>query len=160
MVGLCWRAAKEKKEKSVLLGGREAGVKERRGERFFSGSAEEREGTRLGGKRWVPEGLHLHAPRRDVRREDLRRGERFALTAEGRERFCRKSRGNGEERAFFFFFYGKCKRRGGEVLTRTLWGRARLLCKVLRGERRVGCVSGCWRCWKAGKGSAGSAEGR
>lgn len=95
-----------------MLGGREAGVKERRGERFFSGSAEEREGTRLGGKRWVPEGLHLHAPRRDVRREDLRRGERFALTAEGRERFCRKSRGNGEERAFFFFFMGNAREEG------------------------------------------------
>lgn len=75
-----------------FAGGREAGAKERKGERLFSGSAEEREGTRLGGRCWVKvaEGLHLQAPGRDRRWEELRRRERFAVMAE-RGRLCQES---------------------------------------------------------------------
>lgn len=91
----CWtmlESSEGKERKIYFAGGREAGAKERKGERLFSGSAEEREDTRLGGKLWVKvaEGLHLQAPGRDRRWEDLRRREQFAMMAE-RGRLCQES---------------------------------------------------------------------
>lgn len=68
---LCWRTAKKKEGKNSFAG-REAGGKERKGERLSSGSAEGREDRHLGGKRWVAGGLHPRAPGQDVRREGLR----------------------------------------------------------------------------------------
>lgn len=142
--GETWAGCAEeqrRKRRKKRFAGREAGAKERKGKRLFSESAEEREGTRLGGKRWVAEGLHSHAPGRDVRREDLRRGERFAVTAEGRERerFCRESRGNSEES--FFFLMGNAREEGERFYQDALGGGEAF---VQGAEwRATGCVRRC-----------------